>query len=94
MADTDQEIANHTLAMLQGLRRELAAVLDNQARDRELLHRLQERVQAGFEGVSADLREIRGDIAALDIKSVTYKNDILAVLRRLDQVAPLSDTRT
>ncbi|MEA2935238.1 MAG: hypothetical protein QOD74_1884 [Variibacter sp.] len=89
MAHADeQQVASHTLTMLQGMRRELAAVLENQARDRELLH----RVQAAVDNIQVDVRAIRADVASLDIKAVTHKNEILEVMRRLDLAgAPIQE---
>jgi hypothetical protein len=61
------------------MRRELAAVLENQARDRAILHRM----QASIDDLRAETRQLRSGVAALDIKAVTHKNEIL-VMRRLD----------
>ena len=86
----EQDVADHTLVMLRGMRRELATVLENQARDRELLHRL----QAGLDQLRTEVTAVRVDVASLDIKAVTHKNDILQVMHRLDLMgAPKENER-
>ena len=58
--------ANHTLHMLQGMRRELGAMLENQRRDRELITRLALSVEQGFGDVRRDISELKSDMVLLE----------------------------
>ena len=60
-----------TLIQLQAIRRELAAALENAARDRELAGRAILRADASearMDALAADLRTVRTDIAMIDMK--------------------------
>ena len=60
-----------TLIQLQAIRHELAAALDNAARDRELAGRAILRADASearMDALAADLRTVRTDIAMIDMK--------------------------
>ncbi len=90
MAD---EPNNLVLVQLRGMRREMAAILDNQRRDRELITRLALRVDQGFARVDealADLRrdigEIRSDMVQLENGLLNRHTEILDVVRRLDEI--------
>lgn len=73
------------LRQLQGLRREFAAVLENQRRDRELILRLTSRMEEGLESLRRDLRDVRSDIVLLENGMLTRQNEILTVVRRLEE---------
>ncbi len=89
MAD---EPNNLVLVQLRGMRREMAAILENQRRDRELITRLALRVDQGFARVDEalvdlrrDIGEIRSDIVQLENGLLNRHTEILDVMRRPDQ---------
>ena len=88
---TDQP-ENLVLVQLRGMRREMAAILENQRRDRELITRLALRVDQGFARVDEalvdlrrDIGEIRSDMVQLENGLLNRHTEILDVMRRLDQ---------
>jgi hypothetical protein len=98
MAETStppDEIANLTLRHLRSMRREMAVVLENQVRDRQLILRLTERMDQSFASVAQnfadvrrDIRDLRGDIILLENGLLSRCNDILDLVRRVDEIAP------
>ncbi len=90
MAD---EPDNLVLVQLRGMRREMAAILENQRRDRELITRLALRVDQGFARVDEafvdlrrDIGEIRSDMVRLENGLLDRHTEILDVVRRLDEI--------
>ena len=81
---TDQP-DNLVLVQLRGMRREMAAILENQRRDRELITRLALRVDQGFADLRRDIGEIRSDMVQLENGLLNRHTEILDVMRRLDQ---------
>jgi hypothetical protein len=63
MAD---EPANLVLVQLQGLRREMGAMLERQVRDRELITKVFNEVLAFRSEVRAELQEIKGDLLTVE----------------------------
>ena len=89
VASTAAPDNNLVLRQLQGIRREFAAVLENQSRDRELIIRLHRRIDEGFDKLNQDLREARNDLFSMENKILNRDNEILEIVRRLDEnVAP------
>jgi hypothetical protein len=83
---------NLVLRQLQGLRREMAAVLENQRRDRELITRLtlnmdqlSLRVDNGFAKVRKEIGAIRSDLLMLENGPLNRHNEILYLVRRMDE---------
>ena len=81
---TDQP-DNLVLVQLRGMRREMAAILENQRRDRELITRLALRVDQGFADLRRDIGEIRSDMTQFENGLLNRHTEILDVMRRLDQ---------
>lgn len=84
---------NLVLRQLQGLRKENQVFLEREVEDRQRLIRLAERMEAGFDNIRSDIRqlrqevkELRGDLMLTENKLINGQNDILAVLRRLDEI--------
>lgn len=86
-----RDVANHTPAMLQSLRREMAAVLENQQRDRQLLTRLYDettrefgRLRVDVADLRRDVQEMKSDMLLLDNKLLSRHSEILQTIRRHD----------
>ena len=84
---------NLVLRQLQGLRKENQVFLEREVEDRHRLIRLAERMEAGFDNIRSDIRqlrqevkELRGDLMLTENKLINGQNDIMAVLRRLDEI--------
>lgn len=82
---------NLILRQLQGLRSENKEFLERHVRDRELLTRLAERMELGFEHIRTDIKELRrevndlrSDIVLLENKILNGQNEILDIVRRID----------
>ena len=72
--------------------RGMAAILENQRRDRELITRLALRVDQGFARVDEALVDLRRDIGEIRSDMTQFENgllnrhtELLDVMRRLDQ---------
>jgi|SoiMethySBSTD1v2_1073268.scaffolds.fasta_scaffold296115_3 hypothetical protein len=83
---------NLVLRQLQGLRREMAAVLENQRRDRELITRLtlsmdqiSLRMDQGFAEIRKEISAIRSDLVMLENGLLNRQNEILDLVRRIDE---------
>jgi hypothetical protein len=68
---------NIVLIHLQGLRREVATVLDNQQRDREIIARLQR-----------DMNELRNDVYTLEREGLNRHTEMLRALERIESLIP------
>lgn len=83
---------NLVLRQLQSLRAENKVILERHVRDRELTIRLAERMEAGFDNVRSDIKELRAEVKemrsellSLENKLLTNQNEILAIVSRLDE---------
>ncbi len=85
------EPAELIIHQLQGIRRELATVLENQRRDRELITRMSLHMDEGLAGVARDIRELKSDVVLLENQNLSRHSEILHILRRLDGLATLPD---
>jgi hypothetical protein len=69
--------------------RKIKIALDNAERDRTLAHRAVARadiVEQRLDGVAADIRELRSDVAAIDVKLVALpkiEDDVAAIREKL-----------
>ena len=95
---TDQP-ENLVLVQIRGVRRELAAVLENQARDRQLITRiwgelgelrqevgqLRSHTDQSFLTLNQTIQALRLDMISLENGLLNRHNEILAVMRRLDE---------
>jgi hypothetical protein len=81
MAD---EPDNMVLLQLQGLRREMAAMLERQVRDRELVSKFFGEFLAFREEARKDMRELKSDLITLENQMQNRHNEVLSVIRRLD----------
>jgi predicted nuclease with TOPRIM domain len=83
---------NLVLRQLKSMREENKVILERQIRDQQLIVRLTERMEQGFDNIRSELRELRSevkdlrsDLVLLDNKILNGQNAILDVVRRLDE---------
>lgn len=88
MAD---EPENLVLLQLQGIRREIAAMLERQVRDRELVTKVYNELLGFRSEVREDIREIKSDLVLLENQMQNRHNEVLAVIRRLDAIGAPPD---
>ena len=91
MAD---EPENLVLLQLQGLRREMAAVLEWQVRDRELTSKIYNELTAVRSEIRGEMREVKADLILLENQMQNRHNEVLTVIRRLDALGAPSDSQT
>ncbi len=84
MADDPE---NLMLLQLRGIRREMAALLDRQVPDRELISKVYNEVMA----VRSDVRELRSDLLTLENQMQNRHNEVRGVIRRLDALGAPPD---
>lgn len=88
MAD---EPENLVLLQLQGIRRETAALLERQVRDRELISKVYNELLGFRSEVREEIREIKSDLILLENHMQNRHNEVLALIRRLDALGTPSD---
>jgi hypothetical protein len=88
MAD---EPENLVLLQLQGIRREIAAMLERQVRDRELVTKVYNELLGFRSEVREDIREIKSDLVLLENQMQNRHNEVLALIRRLDAIGAPPD---
>jgi uncharacterized coiled-coil DUF342 family protein len=81
------EPENLVLLQLQGIRREMAALLERQVRDRELITKVYNEVLT----VRAEVREIKSDLITVENQMQNRHNEVLSVVRRLDALGAPSE---
>ncbi|MBR2673827.1 MAG: hypothetical protein IKE32_04600 [Aeriscardovia sp.] len=86
MTDAADETESLTLRHLRSLRWDIAAVLENQARDRQLITRLAARMDQSVGEIRRDIADFRGDVVLLENGLLNRHNEILATMRRLDDI--------
>jgi predicted nucleic acid-binding Zn-ribbon protein len=84
MAD---EPENLVLAQLQGIRREMAALLERQVRDRELVSKIYNELMT----LRTDVRELKTDLLTVENQMLNRHNEVLGVIRRLDAIGAPPD---
>jgi hypothetical protein len=72
------EPANLVLLQLQGIRREMGALLERQVRDRELITKVYSEVLA----LRTKVQEIKGDLVNVENQMQNRHNETLSVMRR------------
>lgn len=82
---------NIVLRQVQGMRREMHEMLERQARAIDLVARLGERMERGFDDLRRDLREMKSDLVLMENRVLTAQSDILNVVRRMDDGAEPQD---
>ena len=84
---TAQSPANNVvLRQLQGLRREMVAMLEREDRTQRLVVRLDRHMEARFAEMRASSTEIRSDAVLQENTLLNRHNEILDVLRRLEAI--------
>lgn len=81
-----------TLVHLRGLRKEMAAMFENHARDRQLIIRMMERLESvstrmdeGFASIRRDIAGLSNDVLLLENNLLTRHNEILDLARKIDE---------
>ena len=82
---------NLVLRQVQSMRREMHEMLERQARAIDLVARLGERMERGFDDVRRELREVNSDLVLMENRVLTAQSDILKVVLRLDETPDLTE---
>lgn len=77
---------NLTSRYLRTLRRDMTAVLENQARDRQLVTRRAARIDQSVGEIRRDVADLRSDVVLLENGLLNRHNEILSVMRRMDDL--------
>lgn len=92
------EPANLGLLQLQGLRREMGAMLERQVRDRELISKIYTELMAfrsetrnDINKLKSDIEEVKDDLLSLKNHMQNRHNEILSVIRRFDALGAPPD---
>ena len=72
------------LRQVHSLRREMHEMMERQARAIDLVNRLGERMERGFDDVRRELREVKSDLVLMENRVLTAQSDVLRVVRRID----------
>jgi uncharacterized coiled-coil DUF342 family protein len=91
MAD---EPENLVLLQLQGMRREMAAMLERQVRDRELVSKVYNEVialRSELQQVRSEVHELKSDLISVENQMQNRHNEVLGVIRRLDALGAPRD---
>ncbi len=88
MAD---EPENLVLIHLQGLRHEMAVLLERQVRDRELVSKLYTEFMSFRSETRQEFRELRADVIMLENQMQNRHNEVLSITRRLDALGAPRD---
>ena len=75
---------NLVLRQVQSLRREMHEMMERQARAIDLVNRLGDRVERGFDDVRRELRDVKSDLVLMENRVLTAQSDLLHVVRRMD----------
>jgi hypothetical protein len=75
---------NLVLRQVHSLRREMHEMMERQARAIDLVSRLGERMERGFDDVRRELREVKPDLVLMENRVLTAQSDVLQLIRRLD----------
>lgn len=75
--DEDRSIANMTLLHLRGLREEMEAMLEWRV---DVMKQF-DAVNTRLDRLNTDVQGLRGEVAGLDIKDISQRNEILTILR-------------
>jgi hypothetical protein len=84
MAD---EPENLVLLQLHGIRREMAALLDRQVRDREPISKVYNEVMS----LRSEVRELKSDLLTVENQMQNRHKEVLSVIRRLDALGAAPD---
>jgi predicted nuclease with TOPRIM domain len=88
MAD---EPENLVLLQLQGLRCEMATLLEHRACARKLVLRIYNELMAFRSEVREEMHELKGDMISLENQMQNRHNEVLSVMRRLDALGAPPD---
>jgi hypothetical protein len=82
----EEKLEDITLVQLRGLRREVAALLENQATFSKQIVRLYEHVDRLTDEVRRDFQSVKSDIIALENQNISRHGETINALRRIENV--------
>ncbi len=85
MSETDQNVANHTLALLRLLDKRFQLVLETLTRHSTQLGRLDRNLSETEERLMREIREIKSEMILSDNRVITAQTEILTILHRLSE---------
>jgi predicted nucleic acid-binding Zn-ribbon protein len=87
----DEKLEDLTLVQLRGIRREMMAMLENQAtfskqitRMYEEIGKLSDEVRALRDDVRRDLRDVKSDIISLESQNISRHGETINAIRRIE----------
>lgn len=91
MADSPTPDNNLVLRQLTGMRRDMAELMEREARSIELMNRLALRIDAGFAQtresharLDARITDMQGDLVLMENRILTAIAEVRALARRID----------
>jgi hypothetical protein len=82
----DEKLEDLTLVQLRGLRREVAALLENQATFSKQIVRLYEHVDRLTDEVRRDFKSVNSDIIMLENQNISRHGETISALRRIEAI--------
>ncbi len=82
----DERLEDITLVHLRGLRREVAAVLENQATFAKQIVRLYEHVDRLTDEVRRDFQSVKSDILLLENQNISRHGGTINAIRRIEAI--------
>ncbi len=80
----DEKLEDITLVQLCGLRREVAALLENQATFAKQIVRLYEHVDRLTDEVRRDFQSVKSDIIMLENQNISRHGETINAIRRIE----------
>jgi hypothetical protein len=82
----DEKLEDATLVQLRGLRREVAALLENQATFSKQMVRLYEHVDKLTDEVRRDFQSVKSDIIMLESQNISRHGETINAIRRIEAI--------
>ena len=82
----DEKLEDITLVHLRGLRREVAALLENQATFSKQIVRLYEHVDRLTDEVRRDFQSVKSDIVMLENQNISRHDETINAIRRIEAI--------
>ena len=80
----DERLEDVTLVHLRGLRREVAALLENQTTFSKQMVRLHEHVERLTDEVRRDFQSVKSDIVMLENQNISRHGETISAIRRIE----------
>lgn len=82
----DEKLEDVTLVHLRGLRREVAALLENQTIFSKQIVRLYEHVDRLTDEVRRDFQSVKADIVMLENQNISRHGETINAIRRIEAI--------